>query len=82
MTVNKKLICEKMCELLQLTEVGQQIKLKALTTIPKLEKLLPATTASISVGILQVTLMYQKIVAKHLSDTSFMTCLVIEERRN
>ena len=35
MTVNKKLICEKMCELLQLTEVGQQIKLKSIDYNPE-----------------------------------------------
>ncbi len=38
MTVNKKLICEKMCELLQLTEIGQQIKLKSIDYNPETEE--------------------------------------------
>lgn len=38
MTENKKLICEKMCELLQLTEVGQQMKLKSIDYNPETEE--------------------------------------------
>lgn len=82
MTVNKKLICEKMCELLQLTEVGQQIKLKSIDYNPETGEVASSYYSEHFGRDLQVTLMYQKIVAKHLSDTSFMTCLVIEERRN